>query len=400
MSFSSKYPSPPAYSPRSSPPTYSSTSRPTERTLYQSRGRSPSPAGICVRRNGDVTLTIFDQEENIEQPLVPNAPLAGAVLLQNPERIKSVVLTMAGHLEILPLPGSYSSVPLFSVTHKLHETNQDGVPPCPNSFAFSQSFPSVFRHNGRLSNLPPTCHITFGALYFIKCVYRITVVVTSTRAYFLTRSDQVSFDLTYRPRTRPAQPLLSNPSLYSTIKTCPEEWMQASHMVKLSGQYDAPGPSLICDLFAPSGGAFCVLEPIPFHLQLSTSRGVQDTFSGVLPLVKVHILRQIAMNVGGRMVTQSLVLGHGTIRLTPADRRRHTLNWEGEACCRDPASVVGTFECGTLAVVTVSFRMRPPILWFLTQQRRTGLWWRYHHHHPRRQTQFSSDGPAFNLAIQ
>ncbi|KAJ7719924.1 hypothetical protein B0H16DRAFT_1336362 [Mycena metata] len=360
MSSSSKYPSPPAYSPRSSPPTYSSTSRPTERTLHQSRGRSHSPAGVCIRRSGDVTLTIFGQEENIEQPLVrPNKPLTGSVVLQKPEKIRSVVLTIDGHLEILPLAGSYSSIPLFSVTHKLHET-QDGVPPCPNSFAFSQSFPSVFRHNSQLCNLPPTCHITFGSLYFIKCVYRITVVVTSARhrrASFLTRNDHVSFDLTYRPRTRPAQPLLSNPSLYGTIKTCPEEWAQASHMVKIPGQHNAP--SLICDLFAPSVGAFCVLEPIPFHLQLSTSReSLQNILSGALPLVKVYILRQIAMNVGGRMATQCLVLGHGTTRFLPADLRRHTLNWEGEACCRDPASVVGTFECGTIAVVTVSSCMR------------------------------------------
>ncbi|KAJ7037791.1 hypothetical protein C8F04DRAFT_1393461 [Mycena alexandri] len=194
MSFPSKDQSPPAYSPRSSPPTYSSTSRPTERTLHRSRGRSQSPTGVFVRCSGDVALTIF-------------------------------------------------------------------------GFAFSQRFPSVFRHDGRLCNLPPTCHITFGSLHFIKCVYHITVVATSVRhrpASFLTRSDSVSFDLTYRPRTSPARPLLSNPSIYGTIKTCPEEWMQASHMVELSGQHDAP--SLICDLFAPAVGAFCILEPIPFHL--------------------------------------------------------------------------------------------------------------------------------------
>ncbi|KAJ7037794.1 hypothetical protein C8F04DRAFT_396429 [Mycena alexandri] len=355
MCFPTRYSSPaPAYSPRSSSPTYSSTSRPTERTLHRSRGRSQSPTGVFVRRSGDVTLMIFGQEENIEQPLVrPSAPLTGSVLIQKAENIKSVVLTINGHLETLPLAGSYLSVPLFSVTHKLHETDHKGAPTCPNSFAFSQRFPSVFRHDGRLCNLPPTCHITFGSLHFIKCVYHITVVATSVRhrpASFLTRSDSVSFDLTYRPRTSPARPLLSNPSIYGTIKTCPEEWMQASHMVELSGQHDAP--SLICNLFAPAVDVFCVLEPIPFHLQLSTSRKyLQNIFSGPLPLVKVYILRQIAMNARGRMVTQSLILGQGTIRPLPADRR-HTLNWEGEACCRDPASVVGTFECGTIAVVT------------------------------------------------
>ncbi|KAJ7037792.1 hypothetical protein C8F04DRAFT_1091536 [Mycena alexandri] len=50
------------------------------------------------------------------------------------------------------------------------------------------------------------------------------------------------------------------------------------------------------------------------------------------------------MNAGGRMATQSLILGQGTIRLLPADRYRHTLNWEGKVYCRDPAYVVGTFS--------------------------------------------------------
>ncbi|KAJ7175281.1 hypothetical protein C8R46DRAFT_61840 [Mycena filopes] len=348
MSLPSKSTSPPTYSPRNSPPAYSSTSRPTERTLERSRGRSQSPSGVCIRRSGDVTLTIFGQENNIAQPLVrPGAPLSGSVLLHDAENVKSVVLTIEGHLEILPTAGSYSSIPLFSITNRMHTA---GAPACPNSFVFSQSFPSAFRHDGRVCTLPPTCHITFSSVYFIKCVYRITVLVTSARhrrASFLTRSDHVSLELTYRPRTRPARPLLLNPSLHATIKACPEEWAQGSHMVQLSS---SGGPPLFCDLFAPAIGAFCVLEPIPFHLQLSAAHGSLQNLFKSLPTVKVGLLRRVAMDAGGRMATQSVILGEGTIRLLPANGS--TLNWEGEVHCRDPAAVVGTFECGTLVMVT------------------------------------------------
>lgn len=107
----------------------------------------------------------------------------------------------------------------------------------------------------------------------------------------------------------------------------------------------------------PSIGVFCVHDPIPFHLQLSKPGGIvyPPLDSIAPPLVKVRILRDIAMNAGDRNFRRSITLGEGTVQVLPQSPQE-TLNWEGEACCRDPASVVGTFSCG-VAAITVCFHL-------------------------------------------
>jgi hypothetical protein len=98
-----------------------------------------------------------------------------------------------GLLETFPLPASYSSIPLLSITNTLYKNDGSLPAQCPHNLAFSHYFPSKFRHDGELKSLPPTCHMTFdNSGHFMKCAYRITVTVISARrnASFLTRNDR------------------------------------------------------------------------------------------------------------------------------------------------------------------------------------------------------------------
>ncbi|KAJ7075832.1 hypothetical protein C8R43DRAFT_373420 [Mycena crocata] len=98
---------------------------------------------------------------------------------------------------------------------------------------------------------------------------------------------RLSIELEHRQRTRPSRPRIPDPSLFSTIKACPEEWLQLP--VDLTNgpnsgpsdvQFDVrlPFPPLNCNqtplcyqLFVPSVGVFGISEIVPFHLQLSGS---------------------------------------------------------------------------------------------------------------------------------
>ncbi|KAJ7624995.1 hypothetical protein DFH06DRAFT_745448 [Mycena polygramma] len=307
---------PPAYSPSRSCPEYSAMPRSTECVLQQSarRTRIP-PTGMCMKCVDNVTLVVLGQEDNVEQPRVqPGARLNGSVLFQHTESIKSVVLKIEGFLETLPLPGAYRYVPLLSITDTLYRNDATAASACSHSLPFSHVFPSNFRYDGRLHPLPPTCHMTFdNPRNYIRCVYRITVTVVSARhrlTSFLTKNESVSFDLDFRPYTRPAQPLISNPSLSETVKGCPEEWVQCPKVVDTK---DSKLP-LMCDLFAPTIGVFCVHDAIPFHLQLSRL-GAE-----CCPIVRVRILRQVAMDAGARVAKRSLILGEGTLRRLPSRR--------------------------------------------------------------------------------
>ncbi|KAJ7094017.1 hypothetical protein B0H15DRAFT_831597 [Mycena belliarum] len=368
MCYSPELPSPPAYHPGDRSPTYSSTPRPTERTLRESprRSRTP-PSGVCIKSVGNVTLVLMGQEENTEQPAYrAGAQLTGSILLQHPENTISVVVTIHGLLEMCPLAASYSAIPVVTITNTLYAQRSENSPLCPHSLAFAYDLPSMFRRqrNGEAHPLPPTCHISLddSPLHYVRCAYGITVTVQSFRHQrfpsFLMKTESVSFDLHYRPHVRPSQPPIPDPSLFATVKRCPEEWAQCGFQVIPMGD----SLPVMCDLFTPSVGVFCVAESIPFHLQLSITGGfihhIHRFFATGRP-IRVSILRQIKADTGDRTTKRDIILGEGTLRVLS---KGATLNWEGEARCRDPSSVVGSFDCGQTVVVAdmLTVEITPP----------------------------------------
>ncbi|KAJ7135423.1 hypothetical protein C8R43DRAFT_1020955 [Mycena crocata] len=357
MCYPSESQPPPSYFSRESSPPYSLNPSSTERTLQQSPRRSYTPPnGVYIKSTGNVTLLLLGQEDSVEQPSVGRgAQLNGSVLLQSTDNIRSVILTIEGLLETVPLPESYSSFPVLRITNTLYACKKEGpnAASCPHSFAFSHRFPSTLHHGGNSYSLPPTCQIQFGnSLNFIKCAYRITVTVISARhrhTSFLTKNHRIHCELNYRPRSWPSRPLICNPSLLDTVKRCPEEWAQCP--INITSPCSS---TLMCELFVPSVGSFYVGSAIPFHLQISNGCTSHESPQAAWS-IRVYILRHIVSNVGGRIVKQRLILGEGTIR--PMSNRRaandaQSFDWEGEAQCRDPASVSQSFNFGPAVVVS------------------------------------------------
>ncbi|KAJ6604013.1 hypothetical protein B0H10DRAFT_2314352 [Mycena sp. CBHHK59/15] len=220
----------------------------------------------------------------------------------------------------------------------------------------------MFAHNNKAYALPPTCEIRFGqSLQFVRCTYRITLHVNSflhRRASFLTKNDRLILELNCRPRPRPSRPILSNHSFLDTVKCCPEEWVQLPKVIH--GSYDS---ALICDLFAPSVGAFSVTDTIPFHLQLSgTPSAIDSVFHPSHPAsnsaarlpIRVHLLRCVTMDAGDRKATRRIVLGEGALRPLrpppPGAGDCIILNWEGEVRCQD-STTVGSFDAGAVSAI-------------------------------------------------
>lgn len=100
---------------------------------------------------------------------------------------------------------------------------------CPSSVPFSLTIPSEFQRGNERYELPPSFAASFPELS-VSIGYSLTVRVVENRyplVGFLRGSPSLRVVFNYRPRTRPAQPILSNPAFLSSIKTSPEEWKQS-----------------------------------------------------------------------------------------------------------------------------------------------------------------------------
>ncbi|KAJ7108749.1 hypothetical protein C8R44DRAFT_296627 [Mycena epipterygia] len=361
------YPPPPLYTQRSLSPEYSSIPKPTERTLQRASAAGPSrlsPTGYFITRNDDITLLLQGQDDAAQRPCIsPGALLEGRIILERTDRenVRAVDLKIDGFLESLPLPGAHSVVTVVSFLSSLYSFDDSC---CPNNLPFSHRFPSIFHYEDDIYLLPPTCLINFNyAQLFVKCTYRVTATVR-TRHHMppsFCKQNRVSVELDYRPQPVLSDPILENPSLFATVKRCPEEWTQLPIAIANSN-------GLLCDLFVPSSRVFCVSTAISFHVQLSGpvallremfARGARAfthplQSAGDFP-IQVYILRRITMRVSDRNARRSIVLGEGTLRPLPppfhegASLDAQTLNWEGEVRCADSATV-GSFNAGLVAV--------------------------------------------------
>ncbi|KAJ7933845.1 hypothetical protein B0H13DRAFT_684204 [Mycena leptocephala] len=244
---------------------------------------------------------------------------------------------------------------------------------CPAAIPFSQKFPSTFRNNGIHCPLPPSCNITLPDGAFLKCSYSLTLSVMAAfhrSTPFLARERSLSIELEYRHRTRPSRPRVPEPSLFSTIKMCPEEWLQLP--VALTTVANSRPPDVHCDLFVPSVGVFGISETIPFHLQLSGSiRNLRDVLvpsnleaRTPNPTIRVYLLRLITANDMGEKINTILV--EGSLRpLSPgvfglrASTSEDALNWEGQLQLHDITTP--TFDVGTLSVMyLIAVELSPP----------------------------------------
>ncbi|KAJ7665715.1 hypothetical protein B0H17DRAFT_284843 [Mycena rosella] len=363
---------PPIYSPSTLCPIYSETPGSTERILQH----TPLPhhsrlTGKFIRTEHIITVVLDGQKENCRWPSFGRgALLSGTLLLDSHETVTTVSIKFQGILESLSLTTGYSRSKVVDQLSSVYiKGGSQGR--CPSAIPFSHRFPSTFKHNGSNYPLPPSCDITLPEGSFLKCTYSLTVTVTAPvhrSIPFFSKDRSLVIELEYRQRTRPSRPRISEPSLLSTIKTCPEEWLQLP--VALTAGPDSRASDVYCDLFVPSVGVFGITETVPFHLQLSGSFGsLRELFllrsnlerSTPSQPIRVYLLRQIVV-AAAKINT---ILGEGSLKSIPPaiydlpSKFEPALNWEGEIQLQDLTTP--TFDAGTFSVMyLIAVELSPP----------------------------------------
>ncbi|KAJ7502378.1 hypothetical protein B0H11DRAFT_1988309 [Mycena galericulata] len=372
----------PIYSPAMPCPIYSATAGPNEQSLLH----SPVPGhsrhtGIFVRKEHILTVVLQGQKENSRRPSFGRgALLSGTLLLESPETVTAVNVKLQGTVESNSSHNGYSRLEVLDETSSLYAQG-DNQTRCLSAIPFLFRFPRRFENNGVHYPLPPSCDITLPNGSFLKCTYSLTVslsVALHRSTPFFVRAKNLFIELEYRERTRPSRPGISEPSLFSTIKICPEEWLQLP--IALTVKPDSRPSDIYCDLFVPSVGVFASPDTIPFHLQLS---GTINSLRKLLlfpskldrihnQIIRVYVLRQITVHVSGDSPTKvkmNTILWEASLRPLPPDisdlsqtlssNREDVLNWEGELQLQDITTP--TFDVGSFMVTYfVAIELTPP----------------------------------------
>ncbi|KAJ7578703.1 hypothetical protein C8J56DRAFT_868948 [Mycena floridula] len=360
---------PPSYTSRKSPvPVYSTEPVDGERTLaYRPRvvGSNTRPEGLFIQKfqDSNITIGLENQEKYATRPSYGRgAVVAGFLVFDDCDSIVCVTLKITGVLYYLIAQG-YSSIRLCDDSHTLFENpaNGEATPiSCPTTLPFSFLFPSRVDNQAQLHPLPPTYHMKFSENQFIECSYTFYITVSRSRPSILSvfgkSNSTFSLDINYRPRTRPARPVLHNELFSHTIKACPEEWQQ--HIFSIP--CPSPQNAITCQMFTPSVGVFSIQDKIPFYVQLTgpvsslhalkTPGTISSPENNVVG-IRVYLLRQTILIIDGERFPKHSTLGEGTLVARPPilSSEEDTLTWEGQVSCSQDVSS-GSFFAGIIAV--------------------------------------------------
>ncbi|KAJ7162114.1 hypothetical protein C8R46DRAFT_1353136 [Mycena filopes] len=341
-------------------------------------GRRSRPTETFIRNENSMSLILNDQKENIIRPSFGREALfTGMLLLESHESVTTVHMKFEGVLESLSPSHGYSTTKVVAQVYPLYVKDSPGAQMyCGPAIPLSCRFPPSFKHNDVHYPIPPSCDIKLPGGGFIKCTYSLTFAVQHRVAAFFAKERSLSIELEFRPRTRPSRPRIPDPSLFSTIKACPEEWLQLPVALTSATSDSRGAPDVHCDLFVPSVGVFGVSEIVPFHLQLSGSlralRALLAVNLGRSSIIRVYLLRQIVVeNEGQRATKLNTILAEGSLKplppavfglhasTLPTSESDNALNWEGEIQLQDITTP--TFDVGALRVTyLIAVELTPP----------------------------------------
>ncbi|KAG5729170.1 hypothetical protein E4T56_gene15672 [Termitomyces sp. T112] len=377
----------PLYTPSEPLPKYSCQPSCNENTLQHSPLRVRTiPTGTYTRRSGKITVTLFEQEDGVDMPVYHRCNhISGLLLIECPEKVTRVTMKIQGKLKTITSQTGSKSIQLINVFHTLWRKGEsEELSSC---FPFSYLLPNTFIHEGAEHPLPPTFRIDQTSTPFLRVLYSINICVSSTRhnMEFLTKSDNVKIFFKYYPRSRPHRPILPSPHFFSTVKTSPEEWYQASSALKTRKLKPEFGP-IYCHLFIPSARVYGLADRIPFHVQLngpldalqqflmpqlvnvsmpSTMQNPHGTCpQRIKPLVVVSLVRQSKTKTRGSKFQKNQTIGQGEVQELPPliceSRDAIHLDWGGEIQVNEDVEV-GGFVAGNVSVRDfISLVLEPP----------------------------------------
>ncbi|KAJ8094013.1 hypothetical protein PM082_009901 [Marasmius tenuissimus] len=340
------------------PPDYSAGLRQGERVIQSTPGPSYSQSMGTVRRDaGGDTVVLVGQSDGISTPVYEQGGVVSGFIELDPTRrdnVAEVSVKLTGCLR-LRLPGSAShTVKLIREKRVLWAFDSSQPSVCSPTLPFECTIPSKvsgITHGGASESLPPS--FESGALVIgpssLTAYCRYTVVVKITRSFrrlgkrvTMSRTKRIDIPFSYNPRPRPPFRTFSSLDSLSGLKTAPDEWHQRLTVIHPCRD---ELPSVICHLLIPSKRVFALTDPVPFHVQLSSShlphRELYTTRGSTRhtpePFVHVHVLRQILLEVNGKKDWREAIIGHGILSRVQPDGGTETsiageesLNWEGQ----------------------------------------------------------------------
>lgn len=360
---------PPLYEPNAHPlraPSYAVLPRSGEQRLALS-GRVPARAlrsGTFEKRTRRLVLALYDQREGAELPVLDRGGHAsGCVgLLERAQEVQKVELKIEGEMHALPerRQDKYK-VQFLAETVVLWERGASDSAVCPSEIPFRVRIPKTFADPaGERWPLPPTFEFKMKTMYgFIaaaQCTLSVCLTLAKGADNFWSRDRTLSTAFVLQARSRPPYETIDmSARLMDTLKTCPEAW--ALHNLTIQTTSSIAG-----QLYLPRPTAYCMNDPIPFHLQLSGSASALEHFHSSRPAaergtVTVSLLRHVSLTTASwGDIVHSFTSGSGT--LTLVHESAELLAWEG-ALTADVA--LGSFRVGPVAFADfVAVAVEPP----------------------------------------
>nr|GAT56263.1 predicted protein [Mycena chlorophos] len=387
----------PSYSPS---PSYASLSRSDEETVeFTPRaGRLEPATGTKTRTWRDLTVIFKNQSQEQDADEsdrdIPSYGNRGVVLgelgIENPETVVCISMKVCcarprdAKAEVaMQLDGEVhlSSTDTGSMTQKvveerrvLFDLEKNHGRACPTVVGFGIPIPMTYKDNDKLYRTPPSYEtICLGSpLVVVRCRYKLAIKVTRSTARRLSlrkiSTKSYTTPIIFRPRTRPARPMIAEPSFLTTFKASPAEYHQNLITIPIRKTIVTVEPFII-----PSVQTFCYKDEIPFHIQLCGSRTSLALFYGTITpeslqqgkkprkhnysaVVRVFLARQIYLDdINGRQSWRTMTVGEAKVRpVVPSfhdafDASEVSLNWEGEVKPKRDVTCP-SFSCAHLLV--------------------------------------------------
>ncbi|KAF5373014.1 hypothetical protein D9758_001621 [Tetrapyrgos nigripes] len=366
------------------PPSYSVTPIDGESSL--AHNRRVHHHGTYTRKCGNVSVTLTEQAGDAIMPVYPQrGVVSGTIHLGSCHHISEVLLKFQGRFKYSLSGYNASSRSIKTVDEKYVLWNLDisSQGTAPSSMPFSVIFPFTFKDGNDEAPLPPS-YETSEALSGVsaKSEYKLKVIVKTSKTLWV-HNKTVTVPLNYRPRKRPSQPIMPpSVAFFSSVKTCPEEWFQASAVLR-TNEWSNLAP-LQTHFFLPAVRVFALRDTIPFHIQLTGKLSslkylLSHLRTGDLPeqgfsnrttdysaiTMSVAIHRQVSVKVNDQVAWQNSVIGTGKMRAVPPPfdsnlasgnftsdsdgEPEESLDWEGELKINDSIRV-GHFDAGNVAI--------------------------------------------------
>jgi len=314
-------------------PTYHREPNESEQRLAQHLRAGPRPVGTFIKssRKGGVALRLHGQDVNASLPVYGRgASVEGTVEVngKNLDSIQSVEVKIEGALQIKEVAGSGTSSSSLCLDVKTLWT-RDSPGACPTSLPFSLTLPSTFSDGKADYPLPPTydAHLSGVPGFFANINYNVSAVMNRSKvSFFGLTNTTVSTPLIYRPRSRPALPLpgpLSPKVMGVDSFYDDEDWVSSQIVAKAkSSRYE----SVLIKLYLPSSRVYCITDPIPFNLFVSSSAFSLASFLPFAPtphssagssstrqeMTRVQVIRQMAVDVRGISKSHPVLRGNNT----------------------------------------------------------------------------------------